>query len=105
MSGSRLWSGSATILAMALFVLAVGMTVLNFQNRSLQSEVNQRQQFINQSAQFSQVNQALVKLMATASIKNAAIKQMLVRAGFNVVYEPPPPPSASDPVVSTSSAK
>jgi len=84
----NLWTGSTTVLAAIFLILVIGTTVLNFQNRAIQAEVNQRQQYISQSAQLSQIDQLLIRSLATASVKNAGIKQLLASVGLNVTYQP-----------------
>jgi len=84
----NLWTRMPTILAGIFLILVIVTTVLNFQNRSIQADVNQRQQFITQSAQLSQIDQLLIRSLATASVKNAGIKQLLASVGLNVTYQP-----------------
>jgi hypothetical protein len=93
----NLWTRMPTILAGIFLVLVMVTTVLNFQNRSIQADVNQRQQFITQSAQLSQINQLLIRSLATASVKNAGIKQLLASVGLNVTYQPNTPSAPSSP--------
>ena len=50
--------------------LVVAYIVLVQDNRTVQTQVNQRQQFINQSAQLSRVNEALIRALATATVNN-----------------------------------
>ena len=97
----NLWTVSATILAGIFVILVIVTTVLNFQNRAIQADVNQRQQFINQSAQLSQIDQLLIRSLATVSVKNAGIKQLLSSVGLNVTYQPN---AQSAPTTSTSTA-
>ena len=56
-------SGMTLVLVVVYIVLIQG-------NRSVQSEVNQRQQFINQSIQLGRVNDALIRALATMAVSN-----------------------------------
>jgi len=85
---NNLWTGAPTILAAIFMILVIVTTVMNFQNRAIQADVNQRQQYITQSAQLSQIDQLLIRSLATASVKNAGIKQLLSSVGLNVTYQP-----------------
>jgi len=93
----NMWTGLATILAGIFLVLVIVTTLLNFQNRTLQANLNQRQQYINQSMQLSQVYQLLVRSLATASVNNAGIKQLLASVGLNVTYHPNVQPAPASP--------
>jgi len=67
------------ILVCINFVIASG-------NRSLQIQINTRQQFINQSIQLSQFHKELVTALGTAAVKNnnEAIRQILADVGITV---------------------
>ncbi|HUC10867.1 MAG TPA: hypothetical protein VL985_10650 [Stellaceae bacterium] len=56
------------------------------QNRSVQAEIDRRQQFINQSIQFGRVNEALVRALATAAVndKDDKIRELLVQNGITI---------------------
>ena len=47
--------------------LVVAYIVLIQDNRSVQAEVNQRQQFINQSIQLGRINDTLIRALAAAA--------------------------------------
>ena len=51
-------------------ILVVVYIVLIQDNRSVQAEVNQRQQFINQSIQLGRVNDALIRALAAMAVSN-----------------------------------
>jgi hypothetical protein len=80
----------ATAVAALTVVLAVTNAVMVRSNRTLQNEVNQRQQFINQSIQLSRVNEALVRALATASVNNndTAVRDLLVQHGIRFESNP-----------------
>ena len=67
-------------------VLVVVYIVLFEQNHSVQAEVNQRQQFINQSIQFGRVNEALVRALATAAVtdKDDKLRDLLAQNGIAI---------------------
>ena len=81
--------------------LAVAYIVLVQNNRSVQLDVNQRQQFINQSIQLGRINDTLIRLIAAAaaSKNDAKLRELLAQNGItiNAAGEPekaPPPPSS-----------
>jgi predicted Holliday junction resolvase-like endonuclease len=67
-------------------VLVVVYLILIEQNHSVQAEVNQRQQFINQSLQFGRVNEALVRALATAAVadKDDKLRELLAQNGITI---------------------
>jgi hypothetical protein len=73
-----------------LSVLAVGLVVayivLVQDNRSVQAEVNRRQQFINQSMQLGRINDALIRAIAAAAVSanDDKLRDLLAQNGFTV---------------------
>ena len=67
-------------------VLVVVYIVLIQGNRSVQSEVNQRQQFINQSIQLGRVNDALIHILATTAVSNNddKLRDLLAQNGITI---------------------
>jgi hypothetical protein len=67
-------------------ILVVVYLIMIEQNRSVQAEVNQRQQFINQSIQFGRVNEALVRALATAAVndKDDKLRDLLAQNGITI---------------------
>jgi hypothetical protein len=55
-------------------------------NRSVQAEVNQRQQFINQSIEFNRINDALIRAIATTAVNNKDDKlhELLTQNGITI---------------------
>ena len=51
-------------------VLVVVYIVLTQDNRSVQTEINQRQQFINQGIRLGRINDALIHILATTAVSN-----------------------------------
>jgi type II secretory pathway component PulM len=85
-------------------ILVVVYLVVAEQNRVFQAEANQRQQFINQSAQFSRINEALVRALATAAVndKDDKLRDLLARYGISInpnTGAPEPGPKAAAPLV------
>jgi hypothetical protein len=74
----------------ALSVLAAGLVVayivLVQDNRSVQAEVNRRQQFINQSVQLGRINEALIRALAAAaaSANDDKLRDLLAQNGFTI---------------------
>src|SRR5260370_42243831 len=68
------------------FVLVVIYIVLVQDNRLVQAEVNQRQQFINQSIQLGRVNETLIRALATAvvSSKDDKLRELLTQNGITI---------------------
>lgn len=74
------------ILGGVLLAMTCATTTLLFVNRGIQSSVNQRQVFINQTTQLGQVNQALIRSVAAASVKQPAMRKLLADYGLKVTY-------------------
>jgi len=83
-NGLLFWLSNA--LAAVFLVLVCINFVIASGNRSLQIQVNTRQQYINQSIQLSQLHQQLVSALATIAVKNnnQAIRQILADVGITV---------------------
>ncbi len=67
-------------------VLVVVYLVMTQQNRAVQAEVNQRQQFISQSIEFERINNALVQAIArnAASDKDDKLRNLLTQNGIGI---------------------
>jgi type II secretory pathway component PulM len=80
--------GDRIVLALSgiTLILVVVYLVLIEQNRAIQAEANQRQQFINQSLQFSRVNDALVHALAAAAVngKDDKLRALLAQNGIAI---------------------
>jgi hypothetical protein len=87
---------AATGLAIASIVLLVVNAALTLRNESAQAVVNQRQQFINQSAQVSRVALVLAQTIAKTAVatKDDALMQLLDRHGVRLQSNVPPAESA-----------
>ena len=75
-----------TALAAASAVLAIANMVLYQGNRTVQSEVNGRQQFIQQSIQLEVLYREMVKALADLSIRNrdAELSEFLRNQGVTI---------------------
>ncbi len=102
--GRLYWS--AVVFAGAALVLVVANIVLMTQNQGAQAEVNQRQQFINQTIQLNQVTQTLVRLIATAAVNNndEKLRELLVQEGFTVTVNPAAPAAPAAPATAPAPA-
>ena len=83
---------AATALAVASIVLLIVNAALTLRNEGAQAVVNQRQQFINQSAQVSRVALLLVQTIAKTAVtsKDDTLMQLLERHGVKLQPNPPP---------------
>jgi hypothetical protein len=79
------------------FVILYILLVQN--NRSVQAEVNRRQQFINQSTQLARVSDALIRALAAAAVngKDDKLRELLAQNGvtINAAGEPERAPPAA----------
>jgi|SRR5437016_7084773 len=91
--------------ALAL-ALVVAYMVLVQDNRSVQAEVNRRQQFINQSIQLGRINEALIRALAAAAVSNKddKLRDLLADNGITINAAGEPVPSTSGPAEKTSPA-
>ena len=67
-------------------VLVVVYIVVIQDNRSIQAEVNQRQQFINQSIQLGRIEDALVRALAATAVsdKDDKLRDLLAQNGITI---------------------
>ena len=66
--------------------LVVAYIVLIQDNRSVQAEVNQRQQFINQSIQLGRINDTLIRALAAAAVEHNddQLRELLAQNGITI---------------------
>jgi hypothetical protein len=78
------WASVALSAAALLFVVL--NAILSEGNRSIQVEVNQRQQYINQSIQFGRVNEALIRSLAQTAVsdKDNKLRELLAQQGITI---------------------
>ena len=67
-------------------ILVVVYLVVSEQNRTVQAEINRRQQFINQSIQFGRVNEILVRTLASVAVseKDEKLRELLAQNGITI---------------------
>jgi hypothetical protein len=67
-------------------ILVVAYIVLIQNNRSVQAEVNQRQQFINQSIQLGRISDALIRALAATAVtdKDDKLRDLLAQNGVTI---------------------
>jgi len=63
-------------------ILVVAYIIIEQDNRSIQAEVNRRQQFINQSIQLSRVNEALLRALTAAANTDEKLRDLLAQNGI-----------------------
>ena len=86
--------------------LIVAYIVLVQDNRTVQAEVNRRQQFINQSIQLGRVNEALIRALAAAAVSNNddKLRDLLAENGITINASGEPVLSSSGPAEKTAPA-
>jgi hypothetical protein len=67
-------------------LLVIAYIILIQENRSVQAEVNQRQQFINQSIQLGRIYETLIRNLAAAAVSNKddRLRELLAQSGFTI---------------------
>jgi hypothetical protein len=77
----------------------VAYMVLVQDNRTVQADVNRRQQFINQGIQLGRVNEALIRALAAAAVSNKddKLRDLLADNGITINASGEPVPSTSGP--------
>jgi hypothetical protein len=90
---SRLLFWVMTSLAGISVALVIVNGVIFLTNQSAQAEVNQRQQFINQSAQLGRLQEGLVRALqiSAANNKDDQLRDLLAQHGFTVPSMPAAP--------------
>ena len=65
-------------------ILVVAYIVLVQDDHTMQAEVNQRQQFINQSIQLGRVDEALIRVLAANAGKDDKLRELLAQNGISI---------------------
>ena len=93
-------------LSAAAGALVVAYIILVPNNRTMQAEVNRRQQFINQSVQLGRINEVLIRALAAAAVTNKddKLRDLLADNGITINASGEPVPSASGPAEKTAPA-
>jgi hypothetical protein len=93
-------------LSAAAGALVVAYIILVQENRTVQADVNRRQQFINQSIQLGRVNEALIRALAAAAVSNNddKLRDLLAENGITINASGEPVLSSSGPAEKTTPA-
>ena len=85
----------ATIIAGLALIAVVVNAALVVQNQKMEAELQQRQQFINQTLQLNQVANALVQALGNAAVSgnDAAIRDLLSESGITINAPAAAPPA------------
>jgi len=94
------------VISTLTLVLVAAYIVLVQDNRAVQTDVNRRQQFINQSIQFGRINEALVRAVAAAAVSNKddKLRDLLAENGITINASGEPVPMTSGPAEKTAPA-
>jgi len=94
------------VISTLTLVLVAAYIVLVQDNRAVQTDVNRRQQFINQSIQFGRINEALVRALAAAAVSNKddKLRDLLAENGITINASGEPVPMTSGPAEKTAPA-
>ena len=65
-------------------ILVIAYILLVQDERTIQAEVNQRQQFINQSIQLGRINEALIRALAANAGKDDKLRELLAQNGISI---------------------
>ena len=80
--------GYRVVLALSgiTLILVLAYLSLSQQNRSIQAEVDRRQQFINQSIQLGRINDTLVRALAATAVsdKDDKLRDLLAQNGITI---------------------
>ena len=73
-------------LAGLTLLLVVAYIILVQDNRAVQREVNQRQQFLNQTIQLGRINEALIRALAAGAVndKDDKLRDLLAQNGIKI---------------------
>jgi hypothetical protein len=95
-------------------LILVGVNLMLGQNiRSIQADINQRQQYINQSIRLGRVNEALIRTLAQTAVneKDDRLREVLGQSGITIsiaakpaAAEPPPTGTARAPAAAPAPA-
>ena len=71
-------------LSVITLILVVAYIILVQDDHTMQAEVNQRQQFINQSIQLGRVDEALIRALAANAGKDDKLRELLAQNGISI---------------------
>jgi hypothetical protein len=93
----RAWQHHVLVsLGVLALLLVIGNAVLFMQNRSTQAEINERQQYLQQTIGLESLYRDIVKALAELGVKNndPQLLRMLAAQGINVSVAPAAPAPA-----------
>jgi hypothetical protein len=99
-SGTAMYWVSVVLGALAVVLVLVNFVLLS-NNQTIQAQVSQRQQFINQSSQLSRVSDLLIRSLASEAVdkNDDKVRDMLAQQGITLNVTPgasaPAAPAAS----------
>jgi hypothetical protein len=95
----RLWQYmTLTVMGVAALALSVGVVVVVDANQRLQRDMQNQQARLSGSvigAQGQQISGAIIRDMASASVNNVRMRDLLTRHGYTVNVSPTNAPTAS----------
>ena len=93
-------------LSAAAGALVVAYIILVQENRTVQADVNRRQQFINQGTQLGRISEALIRALAATAVSNKddKLRDLLADNGITINASGEPAPSATGPAEKTAPA-
>ena len=99
---SKRWHGWVTLLAAIAIILVLTNIVLFERNRSLQTEVSARAQYIQQTNQLEVLNRDIVNAIANLAVRNKddALRTLLTQQGITInmgAGQGAPPPAGPSP--------
>jgi hypothetical protein len=88
-SGAAMYWVSVVLGALTVVLVLVNFGLLS-NNQAIQAQVNQRQQYINQSAQLSRVSDLLIRTLATEAVNknDDKVRDMLAAQGVTLQVTP-----------------
>jgi hypothetical protein len=81
----------STVLAAAALLLAGANVLLGSMNRSLQADIGQRQQYVQQSVQLEGLYREIIRALAELGARNndEAVRALLGKHGITYTVNPP----------------
>jgi hypothetical protein len=95
MSRAQFWVVS--VLAALSLLLATANAALGTMNRSLQAEIGQRQQYVQQSVQLEGLYREIIRALAELGARNndEAVRTLLAQHGITYTVNAPAPAAAA----------
>ncbi len=89
-----------TVLAGGCLLLAAVNVALSASNRSMQADIGQRQQFVQQSVQLEGLYREIIRALAELGARNndQDVRALLLRHGISYTVNPPAAAAAPAPV-------